>query len=80
MQSSFFLKLVFFILVIFFAFYTSESKRTPAPSPGPVKYEIIGKYIGCLVAGFSGQVSGNTTISIPALLLTKDGNLFGNVM
>jgi len=46
MQPSFFLKLIVFVLTLFFVFCKKENTRNPAPSIGPVKYEIIGKYIG----------------------------------
>jgi len=80
MQPSFFIKLVFFLLTVFFVVCKNESKRNPAPSIGPVKYEIIGKYLGYYLSGVStNSVSVYTTIALTSFPWSMELDCSGRV-
>ena len=79
MQPSFFLKLMVFLLTVFCVFCMKENKRNPAPSIGPVKYEIIGKYIIYLAIVYTDSESANTTITFTFFPWSKELTYFGIV-
>jgi len=79
MQLSFFLKLIVFVLTVFCVFCKKENNRNPAPSIGPVKYEIIGKYIGYLTVVYTDTEFANTTIIFTFFPWSKELTYSGNV-
>ena len=80
MLPSFFMKVVIFLLIVFFVVCENKSKRNPAPSIGPVKYEIIGKYLGYILPGISTRsVSGNRIIVLTYFPFLMELDCSGNV-
>ena len=81
MQPIYFFKLMVFLLTVCFVCCNNESKRNPAPSIGPVKYEVIGKYLGYYLSLVStSKVSRNTVIALTSFPCSMELDCSGKVI